>query len=135
MADLVEFSDLIGTPFKYGGRDSSGLDCWGLIMEFFHRLGVEIEDTTEVYTEVYATKDNQVFDKYRSNNWTEVGSNFKEGDVLLFRTGVCGVPTHCGIYIKGDRILHALKKLGTVLSPFRHFKSKFLKAYRHKCLE
>lgn len=40
----MNYSDLIGVPFQYGGRDHNGLDCFGLVMEMLKRQGVNVHD-------------------------------------------------------------------------------------------
>ena len=41
---MADFSDLVGTPFEYGGRGPDSLDCYGLVMECARRDGVELPD-------------------------------------------------------------------------------------------
>lgn len=43
-SDLPLWSDLIGTPFEFGGRGPDKLDCWGLEMELHARRGILIPD-------------------------------------------------------------------------------------------
>lgn len=53
--------DLIGVPFKDYGRDSkSGLDCWGLAIEFFSRLGLQLEDPVSMYDSDWHKKFNLI---------------------------------------------------------------------------
>ena len=38
------YEDLIGVPFVDGGRDTNGMDCWGLVRECFKRQGIVVKD-------------------------------------------------------------------------------------------
>ncbi|WP_245686391.1 C40 family peptidase [Psychroflexus sediminis] len=38
----------LGTPYKYGGMDPSGMDCSGLLQLSFLRYGVELPRTTRL---------------------------------------------------------------------------------------
>ncbi len=38
------YEDLIGVPYKFGGRDLDGMDCWGLCIEVARRNGVDLPD-------------------------------------------------------------------------------------------
>ncbi len=40
----VSYSDLIGKDFKCGGRGPLEYDCYGLAMEIYRRLGIELPD-------------------------------------------------------------------------------------------
>jgi len=40
----VEFFDLIGVPFEYGARGPNAYDCYGLLMEMYRRVGLNITD-------------------------------------------------------------------------------------------
>ncbi len=39
------FTDLLGVPWKLGGRSFTGLDCWGLCLEVGRRAGIELPET------------------------------------------------------------------------------------------
>ena len=42
---MIDYSDLIGVPFKNQGRDKNiGLDCYGLVMEVYKKLGIQLPE-------------------------------------------------------------------------------------------
>lgn len=41
---MLNYEDLLGKPFRYGGRGSDDYDCYGLAMEISRRLGKELPD-------------------------------------------------------------------------------------------
>ena len=41
---IFNYVDLLGVPYRYGGRDQTGLDCWGLCIEIYKRLGIDLPD-------------------------------------------------------------------------------------------
>lgn len=124
------FNDFLGIPFVYGGRNKTGMDCFGVVVEYFKRRhGIDIDDPC-IYDKKFATKDYDAFEKHKGKDWLSVVGGFQEGDVLLFHDNKCGVGTHCAVYLSGDRLLHATEKIGVIISKFRQYRSKFLKAYR-----
>src|SRR3990167_3147116 len=40
----INYIDLLGKPFEYGGRGPDTYDCWGLCMEIYKRLGIQLPD-------------------------------------------------------------------------------------------
>jgi hypothetical protein len=44
------YEDLLSVPFKAKGRDHSGMDCYGLVIECCRRCGLDLHDV------VYATE-------------------------------------------------------------------------------
>jgi len=41
---MIKLSDLIGKPYKDGGRGPDYYDCWGLCMEVARRAGIELPE-------------------------------------------------------------------------------------------
>ncbi|MDR0585372.1 MAG: C40 family peptidase [Treponema sp.] len=81
------------TPYRYGGADSKGLDCSGLIfLSFRDALGISTPRST---TALYA--------------WVEKipNSDLQPGDLLFFKTDNTGKISHAGIFVGGGRFIHS----------------------------
>jgi len=82
---------MIGTPYHYGGASPErGFDCSGLVYYSFKHAGINAPRTTETL--------------YRSSFPVDP-SALRQGDLLFFR--IAGRVSHVGIYIGGDKFLHA----------------------------
>lgn len=47
----ISFSDLIGKPYREGGRGPDYFDCWGLCMEVARRAGQKLPDLDVVISD------------------------------------------------------------------------------------
>lgn len=109
----------IGIPFRHGGRDHNGVDCYGLAYlvlreRFLRKPPIYLEDypDAKAYRE-HAARLNEM--RVRPP-WLEVTAP-EPGDVLLFRTA--GLPAHCGIAIDATRMLHASAGADSCVEAFR----------------
>ena len=89
-----------GTPYEYGGASGSGFDCSGFIMTAYQEgLGKRLPRTTG--------------QMLASGNVIHPGE-IEPGDVVFFRIG--GKEQHAGIYMGGDRFIHASTSSGVTQS-------------------
>jgi len=124
----MEYKDLIGVPFKEGGRTTTGMDCYGLVVEIYRRMGRLIDDPQEYR---YSGPKGEPIDLGAYTRlWREVRGAWQEGDVLLFEDGLFRPCMHCAVVLDGGRILHATDTCGVVTSPLRHYLNKVTKVYR-----
>lgn len=92
--------DLLGIPYKLHGRDKSGYDCYGLVIEVERRFGRELFD---FYTE-YTNNRLNIKELIKSSNIIKT-DNPKMGDLLLFSDSK-GRTAHIGVYLKNDDFIH-----------------------------
>jgi cell wall-associated NlpC family hydrolase len=97
----VDYLDLIGAPFAYGGRGPDAFDCYGLVRELYRRhFGVTLPD--------YTTPENGNGAKISAlmacqmNLWQEVTP--QPGAVLLMR--IAG-NSHCAFQLDPLYLIHA----------------------------
>ncbi len=98
------YADLLGKRFRYGGRGPDEYDCYGLVMEIYKRIGVDLPD--------YGFADNY---KGIDAMVQRFAINFKR---LSFPVAPCIVAfmiwppyvSHIGVVLEGDRFLHIMQR-------------------------
>ncbi|WP_062152483.1 NlpC/P60 family protein [Beggiatoa leptomitoformis] len=89
---LKNAQGLLGTPYRYGGTTPSGFDCSGFVYYNYHKVGIRVPRTAH--------------EQYQSSR--PVGkSNLKPGDLVFFRVRSGSRVDHVGIYMGGDKFIHA----------------------------
>lgn len=120
---LVSFmlTDLIGIPFVDGGRDTAGLDCFGLAMEVFRRYGIELPDYR-----IPAFDSNAIFSQYQAvkSNYIEVSGELPIPCLIFLRFNST-VGNHVGVFLGNGKFIHARQKTGVCIERLDH------PAYRH----
>lgn len=104
---MTNYTDYIGIPFEYGGRDRSKLDCYGLVMLLYADLkNIILPDVTSP-THLQEIANLVVTEKQK---WTPC--EVQEGAVLLF--DIRGYGSHVGYVIGPDRMIHTWEKTNGV---------------------
>lgn len=117
--------DWVGIPYANRGRDiKTGLDCWGLLIEFYRRtLGIELPSYEAAYDN--SSDMNQTVNaiKYEKKDfdWKKVASP-AYGDAILLR--VLGHPCHVGVYLGDGRMLHTLTGHDSAIESIEGYKWK-----------
>ena len=106
----------LGTPYRYGGMDSSGFDCSGFV-SFVYKNALNIKLPR-------SAKEQSKFVKIVDF------SELSQGDILFFDTSARGEINHCGIYLGDGKFIHSSsgKIYGVTISDFT--KGFYKKAFR-----
>lgn len=99
---LYRFIDSwMGTPYAYGGKTKSGIDCSG----FAEQLQLA------VYGKKICCSSAEIFE-----HCTPVKQNdLQEGDLVFFRINSNSV-SHVGVYLANEKFVHASTQLGVVIN-------------------
>lgn len=121
----MDVTDLLGRPFKLGGRGPENFDCYGLVMELFKRQGISLPD--------YVSPDDRAsisaLITCELRLWERCES--APGTLVVLR-----VPgnMHCGYTLSRTQFVHAWEQSGGVvkehLSEWQHTK-RVLGFYRY----
>ncbi|WP_063656849.1 C40 family peptidase [Candidatus Arsenophonus triatominarum] len=91
-----------GTPYRYGGLASSGIDCSGFVYRTFSdRFAIQLPRTTIAQT-TYGTRINI--------------KDLMPGDLVFFKTGSGENGLHVGIYDTDNTFIHASTSKGVIRS-------------------
>lgn len=99
---LSEAKKWLGTPYKYGGEDKSGVDCSGLVLSVFRdALNIKLPRS--------------------SSKQKEYSSDISKrdlipGDLLFFSTTGGGKVSHVGMYIGEGKMVHSSTSRGVMVS-------------------
>lgn len=104
---------LIGTPFTNYGRDpQKGLDCWGLVIEFFKQLGLQLEDPVSYYDVDWHKKFN--FITKNQHLYFDRSEEFAPFSVIAMKTQ-SSVVNHLAICLDREYVLNTDQAVGVHL--------------------
>ncbi|WP_246941880.1 peptidoglycan-binding protein [Bacillus pinisoli] len=89
-------TQLVGTPYKWGGTSPNGFDCSGFLQYVFAKKGVNIPRTV---SDIW--------------NFAVTVGKPSVGDVVFFQTYKKG-PSHAGIYLGDGKFIHSGSKGVTI---------------------
>lgn len=112
---MVNYSDLIGVPFKNKGRDlNTGFDCYGLVIEVYKRFGYKIPEYYADYNDIEAVNELIKGKTAIKSNWEPIDKdNLTVPCLMAIRFGVPkGVVNHTGVYIGDGKFIHIRENTG-----------------------
>lgn len=122
----------IGLPYRDQGRDSHGVDCWGLArMVYARELGIELPSYAGAYASASERSEiDGLITGARRVSWTRVAAP-GAFDLLLFR--IAGQRSHIGIHVGAGRMLHVFNREQAKLEHFDRgrWAQRFCGAFRH----
>jgi cell wall-associated NlpC family hydrolase len=127
----MQVGEYLFIPFKAGGRDRKGVDCWGLVRLIYKdRLGIDLP----LYSEVDYYQDQKVQDTIESerHKWLEIQeADLIEGDVVAIR--IEGYPWHLGVIVEPRKFIHADPGRGIRIerTDAIHWKNRILGYHRY----
>jgi len=105
-----------GTPYKWGGNSTRGVDCSGLVTQVYkNKFDLSLPRTSET----------QVTQGFRVSR-----NKLKVGDLVFFKTG--RTTRHLGIYVGDNKFMHASSSRGVIITSLNnsYWKPKYWQARR-----
>lgn len=117
---LYQFiNEWYGVPYKYAGKDKTGIDCSGLASTLY----------LVVFQKKISPSTKALVDEVKKI----ASSDLKEGDLVFFNIE-SKQASHVGVYLQNNKFVHASSKKGVMISDLNepYFKKYYLSAGRVK---
>lgn len=133
IATKVEFEDLIGVPYLLQGFDPAvGLDCLGLMIVIFRRLGFLLELPEFDYREDWRDLCDAYLARHGAKCFVKIEKPKQIGDLVLFRTEESN-GQHVAVLVKPTKLIHTSERLGVhLISSAVAAKSHGVYRYAHR---
>ena len=123
-------NSLIGIPYTRLGRDPDiGLDCWGLVIEFYRRMGVQLEDPVSSYTEDW-WKQKDYVSAYADREFDKI-DNPEAGAVMTMKVKGSDVHNHMAVLLSDSEVINSQEIIGVhriKLYAIRHLSMRYTAA-------
>ncbi len=116
-SDVAEIArQMIGTPYRYGGRTPDGFDCSGLVYFSYHQAGISVPRSSKEQLKATTPIDLE---------------EAQPGDLLFFRNWL--KVSHVAIYLGDGRFVHAPstgKQVSVASMDNSYYREHFVRAGR-----
>jgi hypothetical protein len=85
---------VLNTPYLWAGRSIMGFDCSGFVQCIYQVLGLTIRRSSRTM------EDKNIFNNISSIDDAQIG------DIILFNKENKTTPSHCGIYLGNNQVIH-----------------------------
>ena len=120
LGDLAWINDYIGLPYKHGGRDWEGVDCYGLVkLVYQEEYGITLKDWATEFMSI-REKSDTISSVVCGGDWEDVEEP-EDGDFVVCKRHKAS--HHIGIYFGGG-VLHACSS-GVVYQTLGRFKANY----------
>jgi len=132
----MNFNKYIGIPYKSGGRDICGADCYGLCKIIYKDLkGIDLPDYTDLmYNKETWKEDNHILSNInnfkKDSGFFTVDSPYSVFDCLIFADGLFA--DHIGILIDDNKFIHTHEKHSSMIGKLDIWKRKLFVVLRYK---
>ena len=109
----ININDLIGKPFKVGGRGPDYYDCWGIVVECYKRLGSIVPDFSmsgPVCLSYHKKTSEIIENEIQKDVWEELDKP-EEPCVVIFKEHPY-FTQHIGMYLGYGKYIHISKNIG-----------------------
>ncbi len=104
--------DLVKIPYRAKGRSLDGLDCAGLVIELYRRIGIELPDPL-VDPSDYAGAASEIEAEASSRRWLRLDEPELQCVVVIQQHP--DFAQHLGVYVGAGRFIHAVEHLGVTV--------------------
>lgn len=119
----------IGLPYRSGGRDREGVDCWGLLRLIYgERKGIVLPELPGIDASSVLEISREILDG-QQGNWFEVRT---PADMDAVAMSMRDVLHHVGVWTTADggRVIHSWKGASVVADTIRNLKWRGIRTIR-----
>jgi cell wall-associated NlpC family hydrolase len=123
IGDSSWLNDYIGIPYKFGGREMDGCDCYGLAkLVYKNEYGIHLPDWH--LDQIDLRGRDKVIEEVVTSGRFEATEDPEDGDfVVCYRTRAA---YHIGLYFSRG-VLHAAEGIGAIYTPVSRFERDYVR--------